>query len=358
MKAFIGHSFLVASLLGGALYALDAQAEGVDKNAINAIREEIVGTKTAADVSLPKFESTDLVTGIRPPDIQAAASEPKNDDDLKKRLAELAEAEKSLEAKLASHKSDSAPVGPDSKPKAASVVAPLPSSDSGDAKAKLSIPDKQEVQPKSKEVVQTVTKKDSKVSSVVAEVTSLEQSRAKLQKELSASQGNVRRLAGELDEMRSRLMIAETEVERLSALLEEKNASKLRSLNIPTRRIQPSVRDTEMEPLHGGSVDSVVQEKMTSDMPVATVIAEKAHLRTAPGEQNSPLMTISQGTRLAVETRQGGWLRVITPTGSRAWISSSVVTFGRGKTPPKMSEGLAEGGEEDRAFQSLQTGLQ
>jgi len=63
-------------------------------------------------------------------------------------------------------------------------------------------------------------------------------------------------------------------------------------------------------------------------MPVATVTVEKAHLRTGPSKDNSPLMTVLRGTRLAIETRKGSWYRVISPTGVRAWISSDVVSFG------------------------------
>lgn len=343
MKSLICQIVLPVSVMAVCLGADVLAEEASDKSAVHAIRDEI---------TLPSFESPSVVSGTR--SLEADAQAPKtSDDDLKKRLAELAEAEKTLEAKLAGGKSAQA-----SSPKEVKKVekveeikaaekAPVDAIES--VRAKLSVPKKEEAKPAA----------PPKVSSVVSEVASLEQSKVKLQKDLAASHANARKLAGELDEMRSRLMIAETEVERLSALLEEKNATHLRSLNIPTKRRQNSVG---LEPM-GPPAESVVQEKMTSDMPVATVIAEKAHLRTAPGEENSPLMTVSQGTRLAVETRQGSWLRVLTPTGSRAWISSSVVTFGRGKAPPKMSNGFtsegnnAESEAEDRAFKSLQGGL-
>lgn len=71
-----------------------------------------------------------------------------------------------------------------------------------------------------------------------------------------------------------------------------------------------------------------VQPRPSDDTPVATVVSEKANLRTGPGADNSPLMSVTRGTRLVVETKQGDWYRVISPTGTRAWVSSDVVAFG------------------------------
>ena len=62
-------------------------------------------------------------------------------------------------------------------------------------------------------------------------------------------------------------------------------------------------------------------------MQIAVVTADKVHLRTGPGKENSPLMAVTKGTRLAVETKNGDWYRVIAPTGARAWVSSDVISF-------------------------------
>ena len=63
-------------------------------------------------------------------------------------------------------------------------------------------------------------------------------------------------------------------------------------------------------------------------MTVAEVAVKKAYLRSGPGPDNAPLMSVAQGARLVIETRQGEWYRVISPQGSRAWIHSSVIAFG------------------------------
>ncbi len=73
-------------------------------------------------------------------------------------------------------------------------------------------------------------------------------------------------------------------------------------------------------------------EPAQADLPVATVVVDKAQLRTGPGKDNSPLMAVSKGTRLVIETRQGDWYRVVAPSGARAWVSSDIVAFGTSGT--------------------------
>ncbi|RMG44026.1 MAG: hypothetical protein D6719_02590 [Candidatus Dadabacteria bacterium] len=127
-------------------------------------------------------------------------------------------------------------------------------------------------------------------------------------------------LEAKLNEARNRLIFAETEVERLSAIVEQRN-------NKALARFAPHRSPGAAA---GGSPvpTDLSSEEVFSDMPIATVVVNKANLRSGAGINNSPLMTVRKGTRLAVEKRFGDWYRVITPTGSRAWISSSVVSFG------------------------------
>ena len=130
------------------------------------------------------------------------------------------------------------------------------------------------------------------------------------------------RLVKELESLRNRLMIAETEVSRLSAVLRTKNRSKLGYVSKQDAARKESVAKALK------TRASRIPTKQTGDLSYATVIVDKANLRTGPGLNNSPLMTVAKGTRLFVETREGNWYRVITPTNTRAWVSSEVVSFG------------------------------
>jgi SH3-like domain-containing protein len=65
-----------------------------------------------------------------------------------------------------------------------------------------------------------------------------------------------------------------------------------------------------------------------SDLRIVKVTVHKANLRAGPGFEHSPLMIVSKDSRLVVESKQGDWYRIITPTGSRAWIYSDIVSLG------------------------------
>lgn len=158
-------------------------------------------------------------------------------------------------------------------------------------------------------------------------LSTLQNSNLELKRQAEAAQRRSGSMAQELEETRNRLIIAETEVERLSKVIEDLNKHNLNRLT--GQPVQALVR----QPVRSrpAPVVQAVQAPSSAadDMPIATVVAEKAYLRTGPGKDNSPLMTVPQGTRLAVETRNGEWYRVVAPTGIRAWVAADVVAFGR-----------------------------
>jgi hypothetical protein len=178
----------------------------------------------------------------------------------------------------------------------------------------------------------------------------LKQSRVSLQNKINMADARVRQLIAQLEDAQNRLMIAETEVERLSHALEQKHGTRLLPIRQNLAAAAAPQRTTD-DPFFG-------QEKVSNDMSVATVVSDKANLRAGPGLNNSPIMSISRGTRLAIETRQGDWYRVVAPTGVRAWVSADVIQFGRTEHA-KPSRTLRIGGydadsEESAAFELLQ----
>jgi hypothetical protein len=149
---------------------------------------------------------------------------------------------------------------------------------------------------------------------------------------LKEAQATIARLQKELNETKNRLSLSETEVERLVLLID--NRQKLQ----PNPKSQSSFNSKNPSGYNQGlrvRDPSEIQAKADSDMQIATVIAEKAQLRTGPGMSNSPLMTVAQGTRLAIEMQNGDWYRVIAPSGARAWVSRDVLDIGGNKNPSK-----------------------
>lgn len=55
------------------------------------------------------------------------------------------------------------------------------------------------------------------------------------------------------------------------------------------------------------------------------IAVAKAVLRTGPGKDFSPLLTLAQDSELLVEDEAAEWLQVIAPTGQKAWVSKQVV---------------------------------
>ena len=124
-------------------------------------------------------------------------------------------------------------------------------------------------------------------------------------------------LRSEVGDLKQDLLRAETEVERLSAILEAYNQ---RELGItPTTVKKPAAVSAKKVSL------APAKKTKTADLPILKVTVEKANLRAGPSQKDSPMMTVAGGSRLVMEKRQGEWYRVIAPNGFRAWISSSVV---------------------------------
>ena len=156
----------------------------------------------------------------------------------------------------------------------------------------------------------------------------LAEKNAALEKELHEAKSRINDLLSELDTTRNRLMIAETQVERLSSIIDSSSTQSRNSAgtattsNTDARAAGSMARSNPAQQRH-----SVNAPSSSPDMQIAVVIADKVHLRTGPGKENSPLMAVTKGTRLAVETKNGGWYRVIAPTGARAWVSEETISF-------------------------------
>ncbi len=178
---------------------------------------------------------------------------------------------------------------------------------------------------------------------------------AAMKRELEASQKRVAELERQLEEVKGQLTMAETELSRLATISEARNRASFGRLPEPSAAVvqpanQPKARFAApaIEPTPSGS----------ADLTIATVDVEKAELRLGPGKNHSALMTVAKGSRLAVEARQGEWLRVFAPNGQRAWILSKLVTFGS-KTSSKNTTSTVRvhgysSSLEDEAFKRVQ----
>lgn len=178
---------------------------------------------------------------------------------------------------------------------------------------------------------------------------------AAMKRELESSQKRVSELERQLEEVKGQLTMAETELSRLATISEARNRASFGRMPPPAAVLPQTVSQTKarvevpaIEPTPSGS----------ADLTIATVDIDKAELRLGPGKNHSALMTVAKGSRLAVEARQGEWLRVFAPNGQRAWILAKLVTFGSKTSSTNSSSAVRVRGYssslEDEAFKRVQ----
>ncbi len=180
---------------------------------------------------------------------------------------------------------------------------------------------------------------------------SIQNTNLSLTKKLKEKEQRVDVLEHELDQLRNRLIVAETERERLSKQLDSSHYQNIVGGSSALRlqqQVQPPARKAAVQPARNLPAPQPVAEP---DLPIVTVTADKAALRTGPGLENSPLLHVSKGTTLTVETRNGNWYRVNTPQGTRAWISGDIVKFGKENSQLKNS--AVDTTLDDRAYEAL-----
>lgn len=187
------------------------------------------------------------------------------------------------------------------------------------------------------------------ISAEAIKAKELEKSNGNLKKKMADLQRRLDEKARELDETRNRLVIAETQVERLSGIVEQQNKNKLAGYLGNNSAPQPSsnARYAAQTNQAAPRVNPVSSSRPSEESLVGIVTAQKAFLRSGPSKDDSPIMSVSKGTRLVVETRNDEWYRVITPTGGRAWIATQMLNFGPGAEPGSDSA-LRIGGYEKR----------
>lgn len=142
----------------------------------------------------------------------------------------------------------------------------------------------------------------------------------KLRARIADKDDEIKKLVKKLKDLEKKLRLKTDKLTRAEAEISELSEIIARNQNI--QQVQVS-----------GNYYAATRKSQGStgmrQLPVATVNADKIYLRTGPSEADSPLMAVTKGTRLRVEKRNGEWLRVITPAGTRAWVKRELIRFGK-----------------------------
>ena len=169
---------------------------------------------------------------------------------------------------------------------------------------------------------------------------------AQLQRDLSQERRQNSELSSELDKTRARLMTAETEVDRLSALLEGQDRRSAERFSPGVARApQRSNNTRDSSQISSGAASiapaNAPQVGLGGELSIVTVAVEKAVARTAASRDSSPLMALNRGTKLIVESRSGEWLRVLTPAGVRVWVTADSVASGQAAVNRETAKSVA-----------------
>ena len=183
------------------------------------------------------------------------------------------------------------------------------------------------------------------------ELTSLKGQHSVLQTEVSQCQGQLTAESEELERLKSvekeliaaknELLLKNTTAELLSAG-PSKRQREIRAKAAQSTREQTMDSATQkkyletklafenaQKTLSGASAaaEGASLETPTGEARVLTVVGSKVNLRNGPGMEHSPVMQVSEGSKLTMETKEGEWYRVYTPTGSRAYIHQDEVSL-------------------------------
>lgn len=170
------------------------------------------------------------------------------------------------------------------------------------------------------------------------------------------------RLKNALNETKLRLVVAETQIERLSALLEGRQPP-------PPQ----TTRDSRKDPKSPSSLQesspllarTPVKPRLDSrnSVPILSVATLNVNLRSGPGLSFPAVQTAPRGTKFVYESQQGNWYKVITASGERLWVNASAVTLGQltssrknlgeNAVPTQQDSLDNQAGADDRAFDAL-----
>jgi hypothetical protein len=142
------------------------------------------------------------------------------------------------------------------------------------------------------------------------DISRLNAENARLRDEVAALKLKAKTELTEVDDLRVKLMVAETQVERLNKIIE-----------------QCSQRGDINSSYRSGAQETTSQDGTSRSM-YATVIGNSIAPRTGPGNSFAPISSLRRGQRVPVEDRQGEWYKVRLPNGAFAWVHFALIKIG------------------------------
>jgi hypothetical protein len=98
--------------------------------------------------------------------------------------------------------------------------------------------------------------------------------------------------------------------------------SKIRAL---TQAVTVLVR--QMKPAHDAISPAPAPKPLRSEAITGTIVSKRAALYSSPSPSGPSVMHLPRGTRVLVERQLPGWVEIVTPRGTSAYVSAEAVSI-------------------------------
>ena len=133
-------------------------------------------------------------------------------------------------------------------------------------------------------------------------------------------------LRRQLQEAKNQLLMKQTEMQVLGKAGTQPNiVSSSPPKTAMNDAAKQKILDEVMERSGRIAGEESVSGKRAAEVLVFEVRGVKVNLRSGPGADHAAVMQVQRGSKLTVESREGDWYRVYTPTGTRAYIMADAV---------------------------------
>lgn len=184
----------------------------------------------------------------------------------------------------------------------------------------------------------------------------------------------VTELERQLVQLQNELLLKNTELEIYSSGNQAKPQPReqRRTAVSPAQAIQQSPRQQQTPPATNVLTNpEIITPSSTPSEMIIEITTSKGQLRAGPGKEQGVVMHVREGARLVVEDKQGEWYRVLTPTGTRAYVNQDIarvvgqsagspaVSILENRTPAKQPSNVFETNpdEVERAMDQLKRGV-
>jgi hypothetical protein len=146
-----------------------------------------------------------------------------------------------------------------------------------------------------------------------------------LEYRLAIAESQVALLTKEVETTKNALARSETRAAEISRLLADGPS--------PTAPRMVESENLEADTYAFNGPGGVTSTSPSPAVPNARVVKSRTNLRTGPSARESSIAHLDRDSIVTIERRNGAWYRIISPDGTRGWVSGASLLFDEGNFP-------------------------